>query len=204
MIRALLVFALCLTAMACASKPKASVPPPAGPTDGVILVSLWYRAARLGDVETLKRLSEDREKQPIDRVDGNGVTALMVASRNGQLEAVRFLLESGADAKRADKDWQTALGYAVLGSADDDKRRAVTKLLLEHGADPFLPDGFGAVPVREIVSFGYLDIVKSLTFTDRTPCDRVAPRKGDDSIVEVARKSEQEEVVQYLQSIGCR
>ena len=146
MIRKLLVFALCLSALSCASKPKAQAPPV--PTDGVIVVSLWYRAARLGDVETLKRLSEDREKQPIDRIDGNGVTALMVASRNGQVDAVRFLLANGADVKRADKDWQTALGYAVLGSADDDKRKTVTGILLENGADPFLSDGCGAVPVR--------------------------------------------------------
>ncbi len=203
MIQKLLVVALCLTVLACASKPKAEAPP-AVPTDGVIVVSLWYRAARLGDVETLKRLSEDREKQPIDRIDGNGVTALMVASRNGQVDAVRFLLANGADSKRADKDWQTALSYAVLGSADDDKRKAVTRLLLENGADPFLPDGYGAVPVREIVSLGYLEILKTLNFTDKSPCDRALPRRGDDSIVELARKSEQEEVMKYLQSIGCR
>jgi len=201
-IQKLLVVALCLTVLACASKPKAQ--PAAVPTDGVVVVSLWYRAARLGDVETLKRLSEDREKQPIDRIDGNGVTALMVASRNGQVDAVRFLLANGADAKRADKDWQTALSYAVLGSADDDKRKTVTRLLLEGGADPFLSDGYGAVPVREIVSLGYLEIVKTLNFTDKSPCDRALPRKGDDSIVELARKSEQDEIMKYLQSIGCR
>lgn len=202
MIKKLVSFGLCLIVLACASKPKPQTA--TVPTDGVVMVSLWYRAARLGDVETLKRLSLDRVKQPIDGIDANGVTALMVAARNGQVEAVRFLIENGADVSRSDRDWQTPLGYAILGSADDEMRRAVAKFLIGKGADPFLSDGYGAVPIREIVGLGYIDIVKSVNFTDKVPCDRVAPRRGDDTIVEVARKNEQHEIVKYLQSIGCQ
>lgn len=214
MIRNALILFACLLLLACASKPKdalkdALTPAPTAasasvPTDGVVVVSLWYRAARLGDVETLKRLSADREKQPIDHIDGNGVTALMVAARSGQVEAVRFLLANGADVKRSDREWATALGYCVLGAADDDKRMAVAKLLIENGADPFLPDGFGAVPVRELVSLGYLEIVKTLNFKESFACDRAKAPRGDESIVELARKSEQPKLVQYLQSIGCQ
>lgn len=59
-----------------------------------------------------------------------GRTALMLASFDGDLGAVRRLLEAGADVNATDRDGDTALMFAALkGHAE------VVRELLENGAD---------------------------------------------------------------------
>jgi hypothetical protein len=51
----------------------------------------------------------------VDLRDNRGMTALMIASAQGQLAAVRKLLESGADKSLKDRSGKTARDHAAAG-----------------------------------------------------------------------------------------
>ena len=60
-----------------------------------------------------------------------GMTALLFAARDGQSEAVKLLLDSGADIDQVSGDGSTALVLAALNGEFD-----IAMLLIERGADP--------------------------------------------------------------------
>lgn len=65
----------------------------------------------------------------VNATDDKGVTALMLASRNGRHEIVKDLVERGAEINFKDKDGVTALMLASRGG-----HREVKKLLQRAGA----------------------------------------------------------------------
>lgn len=67
-----------------------------------------------------------------------GDTALMLASRAGRLDIVRYLIEKGAEVNFQDNDGRTSLHYAVIS-----KNRKMVALLLSSGADPNMEDKQG-------------------------------------------------------------
>jgi uncharacterized protein len=71
-----------------------------------------------------------------------GLTALMVATREGSLEIMKMLLDGGADINQQSGNGSTALLVAVQnGDA------AAAKLLLERGADVNIANGKGWTPL---------------------------------------------------------
>src|SRR5262245_37473807 len=68
---------------------------------------------------------------PVDSVEVDNSTALMIAAREGREEIVRLLLSAGADPRRASNTATTALHGAALHGRD-----VIVRLLLEAGADP--------------------------------------------------------------------
>ncbi len=86
-------------------------------------------------------------------------TALDIAAIDGNVEAVRLLLELGADLAAKDDrcSGETPLhGAAYFGHVD------VVKLLLSHGADPNIRNRRGATPLHYAVSSGNTTIIKLL------------------------------------------
>jgi len=76
------------------------------------------------------------------RVTG-GLTALLLAARDGRLEAARALVESGADVNEASAgDRTTPLVMAAING-----HWAVAKFLAEHGANPNLANSDGLAPL---------------------------------------------------------
>jgi ankyrin len=70
------------------------------------------------------------------------MTPLLFASRQGQLEAVRALLDGGAAIDQAGADNTSALLIAVVNGHYD-----VASLLLERGANPNIADANGRTPL---------------------------------------------------------
>ncbi len=77
--------------------------------------------------------------------------ALMYASRQGSLEAVRALAEAGADLNLSDPDGTTALHLAILNGHFD-----TAGLLAEKGADPNIADVMGMAALYAAVDMSTL------------------------------------------------
>ena len=88
-------------------------------------------AAVRNDVATLRQLLVDGHQAD---EDSNSWTALIWASRSGSIDAIKLLLDSGADVNRPGStgdDWDaTPLQHAIL-----QRQPAAVRLLLDRGAD---------------------------------------------------------------------
>jgi ankyrin repeat protein len=81
--------------------------------------------------------ADPKEKAP----DGTG--SLLLAAGSRQIEAVKLLVELGADVNEAPKG-KSALHTATRLGAND-----VIQYLVEHGADLTVRDVFGRTPLEE-------------------------------------------------------
>jgi ankyrin repeat protein len=77
-------------------------------------------------IERLLKAGDD----PNAVISDMGDTALMLAARTGKPDAVKVLLEHGADANKKNAEGQTPLMWAVA-----EKNAAAAKVLIDHGAD---------------------------------------------------------------------
>ena len=162
-------------------------------------LNLWARAARLGDIEMISHL----EKNDFNDEDANGLTALMIASRFGQVEMVQYLLSHGAKADAFDHDKQSSLDYVLYTNLPEESKRIITQLLLEKGADPFRPNFLGLAPIYEMVANGFLDEIRHLKFTEKSACDRLILKSPDGSIVNLAIQNQHTQLAHHLKSMGC-
>jgi uncharacterized protein len=75
-----------------------------------------------------------------------GMTALMLAARQGAAEGVRALAEAGADLNAVDPDGTSALNIAIINAHYD-----VAALLVEKGAGLDIGDAAGMTPLYAVV-----------------------------------------------------
>ena len=191
----LMTFVLC----GCASKPKSDSA--AAVTDSSVMHDPWFRAARTSDIAILKGMVKGG--QNVDKKTKAGTTALMVASREGGIETVKWLLEDGAKASELDNDGQSALVYALVGNASAIKRARIVEELIRGGANPFLIDKLGFQPVQEMINLDMDEQVRKLQFTDKKPCDLVPTPPEQVSLSRGARKMEKPELAAFLEAQGC-
>lgn len=111
--------------------------------------------------------SEEPRKDAGDDIpyDLRGMTALMIAAKNGHLEAARFLIERGADVMA--RSSSPPIGQPPLYFATRYKHIEVMKLLLDAGADPSSTGKVGsgvpiATPLFAAVDTGQPDAVRLL------------------------------------------
>jgi ankyrin repeat protein len=90
------------------------------------------------------------EERPKD-LNRGGMSALMFAARDGSIEAVRALLEVGADIDFMDPDGSTPLLVALMNGHWD-----VAKLLIDSGADVNKWDWWGQSPLYMAVDMNTL------------------------------------------------
>lgn len=86
----------------------------------------FYTAIRDNNLAELKQLAGD--KASANAADDRGITPLMYAAENGSVEAMRLLIERGAEVNAQNAFGSTALMWSVADSAK-------VQLLLDHGAD---------------------------------------------------------------------
>jgi ankyrin repeat protein len=79
-----------------------------------------------------------------DEFDGSGMTPLMWASRAGAVDAMRALLDAGADPARVDT---RATRWAALMHAVHKRQARAVRVLLERGANPNFGTAAGWTPL---------------------------------------------------------
>lgn len=113
----------------------------------------FYQSVRNDELATLRALVKDNGANV---KDARGQTPLMFAAAFGSLEAVKFLISSGADAKAESEAGVTALHWCT-GDA------AKVRLLLDRGADVNKASRLGRTPLLVAAgTYGTLETVKLL------------------------------------------
>jgi len=125
-----------------------------------------FELARTNKYEELKNALPGND---INAMDSRGSTALIIAAYYNNAEAVKVLLNAGADTDLQDGMGNTALmgicfkGYPQIG-----------KILLDHGVAVDTPNGNGATALTFAATFGHTDLIALLLKhgADRTLRDR--------------------------------
>ncbi|HXE75191.1 MAG TPA: ankyrin repeat domain-containing protein [Candidatus Xenobia bacterium] len=91
-----------------------------------------FRAAKKGDLAALCKLLK-ADPSLVHARDKEGSTPLHWAAWRGQVEAVRLLLEAGAEVNARNQN--THWGTTPLHAAAHGNQAAVAQLLLEYGGD---------------------------------------------------------------------
>jgi ankyrin repeat protein len=116
-----------------------------------------WRAAKAGDLaEVMTIVGQDQGLLDAGDVV-YGRTALMLASREGHVGMVRWLLDKGAAMNERSHFEGTALWFACHHG-----RSPVVRLLLERGADPTIASSFGSTPLITASFEGHVEVVRSL------------------------------------------
>ncbi|HEY0590978.1 MAG TPA: ankyrin repeat domain-containing protein, partial [Thermoanaerobaculia bacterium] len=119
-----------------------------------------FDAARSGDVAALESLLE-KDPALVAARGELGRTPLDAAILATQREAVRFLVDAGADVNAPDVEGITPLGYAVFGGDE-----AMVALLLEKGARTDARDFRGHTPLHLAAMGGHPTAVRLLLDRD--------------------------------------
>ncbi|MCD0451918.1 ankyrin repeat domain-containing protein [Actinocorallia sp. API 0066] len=142
-------------------------------------------AARAGKLDRVSELLA--EGVPPDLPDSEGTTALYAAAVAGHGEAVRALLEAGADPNRAslgDSDGLPLCGAACWGHDQ------TVAALLEGGAEPDRTESFDWTPLKWAATGGHTAVVSLLlrhgadpNVATRTPPLHLAAERGAVDVV---------------------
>jgi uncharacterized protein len=114
-------------------------------------------AAASGDVGEVERLV-GQDPDLLDAKDAYGFTPLMLASAEGRVEVVRWLIDHGAAINEWNERGNTALYLACLRG-----QSPVVRLLVGRGADPAIAaPRYGLIPLFTASHQGHLEVVRSL------------------------------------------
>ncbi|XP_028249398.1 ankyrin repeat domain-containing protein 50 [Parambassis ranga] len=121
-------------------------------------------ASRQGHVKVLSVLLEwaksqqtETAVQMMEHVDNEGWTALRSAAWGGHSEAVRLLLDAGADVDGCDIEGRTALRAAAWGGHEE-----IVLTLLDYGAQVDKADSKGRTPLVAAAYMGHQEAVEIL------------------------------------------
>ncbi|KAJ8722652.1 hypothetical protein PYW07_003832 [Mythimna separata] len=129
-------------------------------SESMVSLACFRTLSQLVTSDNLAELQQyiaNNKNVSIDDKDENGTTALMLASENGRVAAVRLLLASGADAGAADADGWTPLAFAARGG-----HLSIAKELLDAGARVDSRDCGGWTPLLWASYKGHEEIVALL------------------------------------------
>ncbi|MGK5628162.1 ankyrin repeat domain-containing protein [Streptomyces sp. URMC 123] len=111
-------------------EPRTPSPPGQGADPDVIeLATRVFEMARTGDTDSLGAYVD--AGVPVDLMNDQGHSLVMLAAYHGHADTVRALLARGADPDRANDRGQTPLAGAVFKGEEE-----VVRALLDGGADP--------------------------------------------------------------------
>ena len=114
-----------------------------------------FDAADKGNTEALKVLIENGAD--VNEKLDNGLTPIMLATRNNHMETVSALAENMADLNAQDKTGKTALMYAASNGLPN-----IIKLLIEKKANLEIKDNEDQTALFRAVKYGYNEATKIL------------------------------------------
>ena len=114
-----------------------------------------YDACRKGNVELIKQLSKVNP-DTINTPNKSGYTPLIIAGYRNQLDAVKVLLDLGANVNAVSEDG------TVLTAACYKSNTALVKILLEQHADVNVKNNAGTTPLMFAIMAENEEIVKLL------------------------------------------
>ena len=95
-----------------------------------------FEAAAVGNAERLRELL-DEDPRLANAWAEDGFQPLGLASFFGHVEAARLLVERGAEVNSASRNEMKVMPlHSAAATGDPEARYEISKLLLEHGADP--------------------------------------------------------------------
>jgi ankyrin repeat protein len=114
-----------------------------------------HTAAASNDLATINRLLS--EKADINARDGDGRTALLIATHRNNVEAARALIEAGADVNAKDNIHDSAYLYAgARGHLE------ILRMTLAHGADLKSTNRYGGTALIPASERGHVETVRTL------------------------------------------
>jgi len=157
----------------------------------------WSRAIAKRDLAAIERLAS--AGADVNRANGDGMTALMLAAAERDPSLLRLLLARGAKVNAANNRGGTPLMYSATGAdleavqfliergANIDARAAngwtaltlaaargfdeIAAVLLQRGADPNVADIYGWTPLMRAVQQNRPAVVRALMRSDRVNLD---------------------------------
>jgi uncharacterized protein len=151
-----------------------------------------HEAAFSGDIETVRSLV--MTGAPVNEINADGYTPLMLAAFNGHADVVLHLLKTGADVNVADRQLLTPLHFAASGPNPD-----AVEVLLEYGSTINAADGIEHfTPLMYAAAEGNIDVVKillkygadtSLTDDDGDTAEAFAKQNNHDEIAKLIQNA---------------
>ncbi|KXJ11019.1 ankyrin-1 [Exaiptasia diaphana] len=122
----------------------------------------FLNCLRDGDLVTAKKLFTEKKFNPNASAPNRtghapGIAAIHIATREGHLDCVEFLVENGADVNLTEARRKTPLHFAAGGG-----HLELVKFLVKHKAALDLIDKFGRTPIVWATSAQHIDVVKEL------------------------------------------
>lgn len=131
--------------------------------------NIVFNAARDGKLRRLKLFLEHRPKEEVKLIVSlrtNGATPLLIASRNGYLQVVEYLIEKcNADIEQVGSvnfDGESIEAAPPIWCASAAGHLACVKSLVSHGANVNNTTKTNSTPLRAACFDGHLEIVKHL------------------------------------------
>ena len=139
-------------------------------------------------------LSNDMSLLHLKDLEGN--TALHIASREGRLDVVRYLVEQGADVNSLNAENYTTLHMAAHWGTPE-----VVEYLLDHQADRDAVTMYGDTSLRRAALSGRTETVKVL-LARGAPIDQASSGNGFTALHNAAHGGHLE-TVKYLLEVGA-
>lgn len=153
-----------------------------------------FDAATVGDAYRIGELVA-RDGSLANAVAGDGFSPLGLAAFFKRPDAVRALLDLGADVHLASRSGGFTPLHSAIADDGDAAVKDIVRMLLERGADPNARSGSGATPLHTAAFTGNVPVVRMLLTAGADPEIRDDAGKTP---LDVARERRQTEVAALL------